>query len=110
MDDVLSEARGYRDLIKATVMIAEKISEAGVEVLEVDREMVVLRGDLYPPHISKILDTVDVDNTEKVGLIDFKVRIPCSDFGSLTWSPVKEFQLLTNACGGMTFLQVLNIE
>ena len=98
MDDVLSEARGYRDLIKATVMIAEKISEAGVEVLEVDREMVVLRGDLYPPHISK------------VGLIDFKVRIPCSDFGSLTWSPVKEFQLLTNACGGMTFLQVLNIE
>jgi hypothetical protein len=97
MGDVLSEARKYLNIIKAAVMIAEKMTEAGLEVLEVDREMVILRGDLYPLHISRTLEAFDVRNTEKDG------HISCE-------APFIEAEIIINASGGMTYLQVLNID
>ena len=97
MDDAFLDARNRHSVMGAALVIAEKLSEAGVEVMEVDNEMVVLRGDLYPPHISRNLDAVEVSNEERTGVITFTVLS-------------KQFQLLTNPCGGMTFLQVLSFE
>tara|TARA_Y100000389_G_scaffold192046_1_gene219053 strand:+ start:5490 stop:5789 length:300 start_codon:yes stop_codon:yes gene_type:complete len=80
-----------------TQVIADILCESGLNVLEVDDDIIALEGEWYSPHVSNRLAAEGIENEERAGLITVTSKNrPATILGSVS--------------GGVTFLQVALVE